>query len=420
MSDPNAPPTPVNEKEEMEKKKLQLEIENLKRPFYKDAEWWAKSLPVPFGFLTIFLTIWFAGLQEKVKNLSLETVRLTGEKAALKADVASLTTDKSKLEGEISDRQRQVNDLTNRLASESFRVRLDILKKGERNNLFSRDLPIPIADLVRFVQKDAPNRERNVASLEKAFADSKNHAAKAYISLALFEVTRDRKWRDSISDELIETIKPNRTLDLRTPFSDADIEAHAVIVSYVGRLKESEKLSFSQQFFFDVSRVRGDNADVDLAAVRIFRQIWGDPNLEVTMEAAVPNETLVGLIAAAIQWSRNVLLRPNSSWAQRSMAMEHLMVLSHEACAVVMAEKLRDPQLKTFDRQVFSSTLQLLPEHLNKTTVAEFSEIPRTLDEEDWSSWAEDNVDLMKLYLEPSMKELMKALKTMIYNKARP
>src|SRR5439155_26930911 len=134
-----------------------------------------------------------------------------------------------------------------------------------------------------------------------------------------------------------------------TSFSDADIEAHFVIISYVGRLKESEKLSFGEQFFFDVNRVRGDNADVDLAAVRVFRQIWGDPNLEVTMEGAVPNQTMVGLIAGAIQWSRNVLLKPTSSWGQRSMAIEHLSVLSHEACAVVMAEKLRDPQFRTFD-----------------------------------------------------------------------
>jgi hypothetical protein len=420
MSDPDAPPLPVNDKEDLEKKKLQLEIENLQSPFYKKAEWWAKSLPVPFGLLTIVLTVWYVGLQERVKTLSSGTVRLTAEKAALKADVDGLRADKSKLETERSDRQKQVDELTDRLASESFQVHLDPLEKGQRNNLFSKDLPIPIADLVRFEQKDAPNRERNLTSLQRAFETSKNQAAKAFISIALFEVTQDRKWRDTISDELIETIKPRRTFDLRTSFSDADVEAQFVIVSYVGHLKESEELSFGEQIFFDVNRVRGDDADVDLAAVRAFRQMWGDPNLDVTMEAAVPNQTLVGLIAGAIPWSRNALLKPNSSWGQRSIAIERLRVLSHEACAVVMAEKLRDPQLRTFDRSLFSSTLQLPPEQLNKTGAAEFSAIPRTLDQDEWSSWAADNVELMKLYLEPGMKDLMKALKTMIYDKARP
>ena len=420
MSDPTTPLVSVNDKEELEKKKLQLEIENLELPFYKNAEWWAKSLPVPFGLLTIALTIWFGGLQGKVKTLEEDTARLTQEKKFLTRDVDDLKADKSRLAAEKEERQKQINELTEKLASESFQVRLGLLEKGQRNKLFSRDLPGPVVDLVRYVQKDAPNRERNLASLERAFATSKNQAAKAYISIALFEVTRDRKWRDRILNELIDTIRPRRILSTVATFSDDDIEAHFVIVSYVGHLKESERLSFTEQFFFDVKRVSGDETDVDLAAVRVFRQIWGDPNLEMTMEAAVPNQTMVGLIAAAIQRSRNVLLTATSSGNQRSMAIEDLRILSHEACAVVMAEKLRDPQFRTFDREVFSSTLELLPEHLNKTGVAEFSDIPRTLDEQDWSSWAKRNTSLMKLYLEPNMKELMKALKEMIYDKAKP
>src|SRR5713101_1597558 len=52
---------------------------------------------------------------------------------------------------------------------------------------------------------------------------------------------------------------------------------------------------------------------------------------------------------------------------------------------------------------------------LNNTT----ADRTRTLDQEEWSSWAEHNVELMKLYLEPSRKDLMKALKTMVYDKAR-
>jgi hypothetical protein len=160
----------LGQKEELERKKLQAEIDAINLPFYKRPTFYAALIPVVFGIMGLMFTSWSGFFDVKREQIAVEKSHLELDVKQLKIDSIDLITDYDNKKAELEERYQGYRDALskeNDSISDSTSARIAAIE------LVNADLSEALAENLKNLSNGTLKEEDYKKKLQDSYAQEK-------------------------------------------------------------------------------------------------------------------------------------------------------------------------------------------------------------------------------------------------------
>ena len=433
-----------------QQEKTSLEIERLRRPWYRDAEYVFKALAIPLTVIAILLSFIAQNVQNDLKeakeNLATvernldnagkdlnarkaETATLQKELEAKKVGIARLESERDELATErrnLLSANRVLEKTNDGLSLEREKMQGDRdhlrdsvseLRRKQETLEFEFQLAAISSDkpglgppwyrdafneeMIRLLNRDLHNRNVYIEATERTISSSNDWRVRTVLLHNLYLVTNEEIWKRHLMSALLEEPVLNPESRVWDPAS----LAKAV---WAPIWEDSERV----QLGLAILRRARERKNPRLFDV-VFGGMWRSQLRLREVREPNANEALLDLVLDGIAVSRDVARDQDEQWELRRIFLIFLRNISNDACLAVVGTILSDPTTREETRLGVREFLRSAPDIPKGFTEVD-PDAPTLIgalsrDNTDalwWKNWKEKNQEWVDLFMEPSLKTL--------------
>lgn len=406
----STPPKPSPDDENLETKKLRLEVKKLDTPWWRDPEFWVKALSLPVSLIAIIATIYISSEQRTVRDLKSTIANLTAEKLKKETENATLETGNKSLR----DQQRQLKvtneqlkaksqELRDKLEDEKFDTNLTLVLQAEgAGELYSGKMPYPLRHVIEIAQSSGARKQFLLSKLESALNTTSDIGVRTALIIALYEITHMAKWSDELVQELIASFKDTSPTPLALDTLFAAYSPPSLIRAELSAWSHRKKVGFCSTLYSQTDW-RQHYATSTIGFVRAEFFSGHDP-----LEEMKPDDAR--FVTTYVSAAREIALNRNLPASDRIIAANFAAALSKEAAVTFLGTILADEQLSPVDRH---RAFDFVSGPCG-TSLEDLTGCPKSADAASWKQWIANNASTVEIFFQPLMPKLVEKFQNML------